>query len=132
MRPLLFTTKKKPSLQGPATLAEEMLMETEASVMANFDFLAREDDLEDEDEVMAEEGDDGFHLNPKGWVAMEKGLNDKGWTEADKDTEKVLNEFNFLTQAEVSQTLEKQTLNPFLSDCKTTFPRIFYIFLCYF
>ena len=37
----------------PATgnLAEEMLINTEESVMANFDFLAREDDLEDEDEV---------------------------------------------------------------------------------
>ena len=28
-----------------------MLINTEESVMANFDFLAREDDLEDEDEV---------------------------------------------------------------------------------
>ena len=33
-------------------LAEEMLINTEESVMANFDFLAREDDLEDEDEVL--------------------------------------------------------------------------------
>ena len=36
---------------GQTTLAEEMLINTEESVMANFDFLAREDDLEDEDEV---------------------------------------------------------------------------------
>ena len=36
---------------GTGNLAEEMLINTEESVMANFDFLAREDDLEDEDEV---------------------------------------------------------------------------------
>merc|ERR1719348_2244681 len=33
---------------GQTTLAEEMLINTEESVMANFDFLAREDDIEDE------------------------------------------------------------------------------------
>ena len=37
---------------GTGNLAEEMLINTEESVMANFDFLAREDDLEDEDEVI--------------------------------------------------------------------------------
>ena len=70
-------------------------MDTEASVMANFDFLAREDDMEDEDEVMAEEGDDGF--NPENM----KKKTDITQLGVDKDTEEVLNEFNFLAQAEV-------------------------------
>jgi len=41
-------------------MVEEMLISAEESVMANFDFLSREDDMEDEDEVMAEDNDDGF------------------------------------------------------------------------
>ena len=32
-------------------LGEDMLISAEESVMANFDFLSREDDIEDEDEV---------------------------------------------------------------------------------
>jgi len=75
-------------------LAEEMLINTEESVMANFDFLAREDDLEDEDEVMAEESDDGF--NPSQIVKKA----DLGGLGVDTDTEDVLKEFNFLTQSE--------------------------------
>jgi len=75
-------------------LAEEMLINTEESVMANFDFLAREDDLEDEDEVMAEESDDGF--NPTQIVKKA----DLGGLGVDTDTEDVLKEFNFLTQPE--------------------------------
>jgi len=86
--------------QGPSCLAEEMLMDTEASVMANFDFLAREDDMEDEDEVMAEEGDDGF--NPESIKAGKKA--DITQLAVDKDTEEVLNEFNFLAQAEPDAT----------------------------
>ena len=50
----------RPSPSLPS-LAEEMLINTEESVMANFDFLAREDaDIEDEDEPMADDSDDGF------------------------------------------------------------------------
>jgi striatin 1/3/4 len=79
---------------GTGNMAEEMLINTEESVMANFDFLAREDDLEDEDEVMAEESDDGF--NPSQIVAKA----DLGGLGVDTDTEDVLKEFNFLTQAE--------------------------------
>jgi len=79
---------------GTGNLAEEMLINTEESVMANFDFLAREDDLEDEDEVMAEESDDGF--NPTQIVKKA----DLGGLGVDTDTEDVLKEFNFLTQPE--------------------------------
>jgi len=73
------------------TLGEEMLINTEESVMANFDFLARED--EDEDEVMADDPDDGF--NPGSLIKKEE-LEGLG---VDTDTEDVLKEFNFLTQS---------------------------------
>ena len=69
-----------------------MLINTEESVMANFDFLAREDDLEDEDEPMGDETDDGF--SPAS-VAKKADLAGMG---VDSDTEDVLKEFNFLTQ----------------------------------
>merc|ERR1719167_1932889 len=82
-------------------LAEEMLINTEESVMANFDFLAREDDLEDEDEVMAEESDDGF--NPSQIVKKA----DLGGLGVDSDTEDVLKEFNFLTQPAEADVVDK-------------------------
>merc|ERR1719410_1620585 len=77
---------------GQTTLAEEMLINTEESVMANFDFLAREDDIEDEDEPMGDETDDGF--SPAQIVKKA----DLGGLGVDTDTEDVLKEFNFLTQ----------------------------------
>jgi len=82
-------------------LAEEMLINTEESVMANFDFLAREDDLEDEDEVMAEESDDGF--NPS-QIEKKPALSGLG---IDSDTEDVLKEFNFLTQPAEADVVDK-------------------------
>ena len=76
-------------------MGEELLMNTEESVLANFDFLARENDIEDEDEVMADETDDGF--SPSQIVKKA----DIGGLAVDSDTEDVLKEFNFLTQTEV-------------------------------
>merc|ERR1719500_2375218 len=77
---------------GQNTLAEEMLINTEESVMANFDFLAREDDIEDEDEPMGDETDDGFS---PAQIVKKADLSGLG---VDTDTEDVLKEFNFLTQ----------------------------------
>merc|ERR1719347_95306 len=86
--------KWEPGVKTAGNLAEEMLMNTEESVMANFDFLSRENDLEDEDEVMADETDDGF--SPSQIVKKA----DFGGLGVDSDTEDVLKEFNFLTQTE--------------------------------
>ena len=58
-------------------------------------FLSRENDIEDEDEVMADETDDGF--SPSQIVKKA----DIGGLGVDTDTEDVLKEFNFLTQTEV-------------------------------
>ena len=85
----------EPGSKTGTNLAEEMLMNTEESVMANFDFLSRENDLDDEDEVMADETDDGF--SPSQIVKKA----DLGGLGVDTDTEDVLKEFNFLTQTEV-------------------------------
>ena len=60
--------------------------------MANFDFLAREDDIEDEDEPMGDETDDGFS---PAQIVKKADLGELG---VDTDTEDVLKEFNFLTQ----------------------------------
>jgi len=76
---------------------DDMLISTEESVMANFDFLSREDDIEDEDEVMAEDNDDGF--NPDAMKAAKKEEMDKLSISID-NSEQVLNEFKFLTQAD--------------------------------
>ena len=87
--------KWEPGSKPGNNIAEEMLMNTEESVMANFDFLSRENDIEDEDEVMADETDDGF--SPSQIVKKA----DIGGLGVDTDTEDVLKEFNFLTQTEV-------------------------------
>ena len=85
----------EPGAKSAGNMAEEVLMNTEESVMANFDFLSRENDMEDEDEVMADETDDGF--SPSQIVKKA----DIGGLGVDTDTEDVLKEFNFLTQTEV-------------------------------
>jgi len=87
--------------KSAGNLAEEMLMNTEESVMANFDFLSRENDMDDEDEVMADETDDGF--SPSQIVKKA----DLGGLGVDTDTEDVLKEFNFLTQAEGGDVVDK-------------------------
>jgi len=79
--------------------AEDMLISAEESVMANFDFLSREEDIEDEDEVMAEDTDDGF--NPEVMKAGKKNEMEKLTMGVGVDnTEEVLNEFKFLTTTE--------------------------------
>jgi len=77
-----------------SNMGEEMLISAEDSVMANFDFLSREEDIDDEDEVM-EEGDDGF--NGETLKLGKKEEIDKLGVD---NTEEVLNEFKFLTQSE--------------------------------
>lgn len=70
------------------TLAEEMMMDTEAAVMANFDFLSSEGEVDDDDEVMGEDGDDGYspEIKLKGSDALDQ---------VDKDTEEVV-DFNYV------------------------------------
>lgn len=72
------------------TLAEEMMIDTEAAVMANFDFLSSEVEVDDDDEVMGDDGDDGYSPDIK--IKSAGDVLDQ----VDKDTEEVL-EFNFLT-----------------------------------
>merc|ERR1719325_87483 len=90
----------EPGAKSSGNMAEEVLMNTEESVMANFDFLSRENDMEDEDEVMADETDDGFSPSQ----IVQKA--DIGGLGVDSDTEDVLKEFNFLTQTE-SEAVDK-------------------------
>ena len=70
------------------TLAEEMMIDTEAAVMANFDFLSSEVEVDD-DEEMGDDGDDGYTPDIK-----LKGASDV-LDQVDKDTEEVL-DFNFV------------------------------------
>ena len=74
------------------TLAEEMMIDTEAAVMANFDFLSSEVEVDD-DEEMGDDGDDGYNPDIK-----LKGASDV-LDQVDKDTEEVL-DFNFVPGSE--------------------------------
>jgi len=82
---------------------DDMLISAEESVMANFDFLSREEDIEDEDEVMAEDNDDGF--NPEAMKVVKQEDIDKLNIGVD-NSEEVINEFKFLTQSE-ADTVDK-------------------------
>jgi len=74
------------------TLAEEMMIDTEAAVMANFDFLSSEVEVDD-DEEMGDDGDDRYTPDIK-----LKGASDV-LDQVDKDTEEVL-DFNFVPGSE--------------------------------
>lgn len=81
-----------------STLAEEMMIDTEAAVMANFDFLSSEVEVDDDDEVMGDDGDDGFAPEIK-----LKSSNDV-LDQVDKDTEEVL-DFNFVSGSSANTTV---------------------------
>jgi len=75
------------------TIAEEMLIDTEAAVMSNFDFLTSEADNDDDEDD--DEGGFGSEHKTKGGKAANVGGVPAANAEA--DTEEVLNEFNFLS-----------------------------------
>ena len=63
-------------------------MDTEAAVMANFDFLSSEGEVDDDDEVMGDDNDDGYspEIKLKGSDVLDQ---------VDKDTEEA-NDFNYV------------------------------------
>ncbi|XP_059350285.1 striatin-like isoform X2 [Daphnia carinata] len=92
----------------PASLAEAMIMDTEAAVMANFDFLAQEGvgvEVDDEDEMSDEMEDntdddaDDAAASAASNAATSKRNKMKAKNlrdDVDAETEEVLNEFSFL------------------------------------
>lgn len=94
----------------PSSLAEAMILDTEAAVMANFEFLQQQDvDMEDDDDMSddldldtAEEVDDdvrsakGHRNKGKSSIILNEGLAD----DVDAEAEEVLNELNLLTETE--------------------------------
>ncbi|XP_059086744.1 striatin-3-like isoform X2 [Tigriopus californicus] len=83
--------------KGVTTLAEEMMLDTEASVLANFDFLSSEAEVDDDDE-MNDDIDDGY--NPQEMKLKASKLAQAVTEAEDKETEDVMNEFNFLTNTD--------------------------------
>ncbi|XP_044015690.1 striatin isoform X3 [Aphidius gifuensis] len=83
--------------QQPTSIAEAMILDTEASVMANFEFLAHTDIDMEEEEVEVEEAlyetDGDIKSNKTSMILGE---------DVDAEAEEVLNELNLLTEAEES------------------------------
>lgn len=86
------------------TLAEEMLIDTEAAVMANFDFLTSEAEVDDDDDL--EDNEDGGNCHDMKSMAgkLAQAITDPD----DKDTEEVLNEFNFLSNTDNVDGMKKE------------------------
>lgn len=88
----------KRSAPNSSALAEEMMIDTEAAVMANFDFLSSEGEIDDDDDMIAD--DDGYNPNDVKLKASKLAAavaTEAEAAAADKDAEEVLNEFNFLS-----------------------------------
>nr|CAD7392470.1 unnamed protein product [Timema cristinae] len=91
----------------PSSLAEAMILETEAAVMANFEFLAQADVDMDEDDDISDDLDDQQDDDPddiKTAKRKSKGLllNEGLADDVDAEAEEVINELNLLTEAEDS------------------------------
>ncbi|XP_046649583.1 striatin-3-like isoform X3 [Daphnia pulicaria] len=90
----------------PASLAEAMIMDTEAAVMANFDFLAQEGvgvEVDDEDDMSDEmedntddDADDTANASNAATSKRNKMKAKNLRDDVDAETEEVLNEFSFL------------------------------------
>ncbi|KAI9561786.1 hypothetical protein GHT06_012747 [Daphnia sinensis] len=90
----------------PASLAEAMIMDTEAAVMANFDFLAQEgvgvevddeDDMSDEMEDNTDDDADDAASASNAATSKRNKIKAKNLRDdVDAETEEVLNEFSFL------------------------------------
>merc|ERR1712241_445279 len=86
------------SAPNSSALAEEMMIDTEAAVMANFDFLSSEGEIDDDDDMIAD--DDGYNPNDVKLKASKLAAavaTEAEAAAADKDAEEGLNEFNFLS-----------------------------------
>jgi len=106
----------------PASLAEAMIMDTEAAVMANFDFLAQEGvegvEVDDEDDMSDDMDDntDDDNEDPaakRGKIKPKSTIRSSGLSDDvdDAETEEVLNEFSFLgsENEDASHELRMQT-----------------------
>ncbi|KAF6210878.1 hypothetical protein GE061_013989 [Apolygus lucorum] len=114
--------KKPPQNQsgstGPSSFTEAMLMDTEAAVIANFEFFATQaavaaaagddvgDEMDDEDDLQDDSDeihDQTIRKNPNSLMALGLGtLGDPD--DVDAEAEEVLNELNLLTQSEGAGT----------------------------
>ncbi|XP_014251285.1 striatin-3 isoform X2 [Cimex lectularius] len=121
------TPAKKPQPRlggGPSSFPEAMLLETEAAVMANFEFLAQaaaaaanddvSDDMDDDDDLQ----EDMDEINEQTICAVSKKSKQGVMIhtdDVDAEAEEVLNELNSLTQSEgatnISQTDSQTYLN---------------------
>lgn len=111
-----------------AAMAEAMLLETEAAVLANFEFLAQADsEITDDDDM-----NDGLEISD---MAGFKGNADKRKSTDDVDAEAndVLNELNLLTEGEKASLAENRINDGdwgfnkglyFLKSCSTDFQKV--------
>ncbi|KAF4518834.1 hypothetical protein B566_EDAN008163 [Ephemera danica] len=91
----------------PSSLTEAMILDTEAAVMANFEFLSPDVDMDDEDDMsddlddgQDDETDDVKTAKRKNKTMLpHEGLAD----DVDAEAEEVLNELNLLTESEDAQ-----------------------------
>lgn len=103
------TPAKKPQ---PSSLAEAMILDTEAAVMANFEFLSNvaDVDMEDDDDMSDEADVDGTDEMDEVKTAKRKSksiiLNENVMDEVDIEAMEVLNEINRLSEEEDSKNTE--------------------------
>lgn len=109
-----FVGRRTPAKKTqPGTMAEAMILDTEAAVMANFEFLQHTDGEMSDDDDMSDDLDmvgDGDDSDVKTAKRKPKGLtlNDD---DVEAEAEEVLNELNLLTEGEDSNITENRNQN---------------------
>ncbi|XP_076274324.1 connector of kinase to AP-1 [Rhynchophorus ferrugineus] len=96
------TPAKKPQ---PSSLAEAMMLDTEAAVMVNFGFLGNPDVEMDDDDDMSDDGD----IDPNVEMEDEVKANKKEGEDVDALALEVFNELNRLSEAEKKQELKNDS-----------------------
>jgi len=89
----------------PSSLAEAMMLDTEAAVMANLDFLSNADVDMDDDEDMSDDGD----LDPNVEMVDDVKPNKKEGEDVDALALEVFNELNRLSEAEKKQDIKNDS-----------------------
>ncbi|XP_075225036.1 connector of kinase to AP-1 [Lycorma delicatula] len=101
-----------PKKTQPTSLTEAMILDTEAAVMANFEFLGQTDvDLDDDDELnddMDESGDLDDQEEVRNAKRKTKNLLLNETDDVDAEAEEVLNELNLLTESEDANEIRNQ------------------------
>ncbi|XP_053694560.1 striatin-3 isoform X1 [Sabethes cyaneus] len=95
----------------PSSMTEAMIMDSEAAVIANFEFLAQADaEMSDEDDLSDELGGENEETDMKTTKRKAKGVT-MNEDDVDAEADEVINELNLLTEGEDNNLTESRKID---------------------